>query len=993
MKKGVRIILIFILIFQLTGSAGWPAVMEGGLAANALFEIGLHYYNQGKYADAIHELNKVLLIYPAHQSAKENIELIQIEHIAVVGKEGFPPIAATLPPRERPLIPEEKLPPIKEGIAPPIKIPREEAVERSLDEWQIKIKPTEVPEIQPVPEEMLLPEPEMIGMPLPKRIGEIGLFINEQEVDLESPIIIEEEKVFVPLYDIAKALNFGVIDLGEGEFRLISPEGVSQEVHAVFIKGIPTLSQEDLEEYFAVKSGYEPAEKAFFVFSKTPPKFQTYLVKSEKKEPAEAEEELVSDEERALQPPPYIPKAAQPDVDMTGWISYLNRDYHLYSTYHSQNFQLQGRLYDYHIKYHTHWKDIRGKVDHDYTHFSLGHDDMSLKLFDQAVYLRNVRNQSDSFEGINFTKKWSPVNRTSFLGGDIENYAYGTSGSVKYQGQILGIEQEYKPREWWDSKGALFYIQNHAEPDALTGTTSYPRRNLVYFLDNKFQISDELSLSNQLAQCNYNPDNASDETINDIDWRLGSEWYHPRGRMKFDYEFVGDEYASLGNPLSYQDYKGWNLYTDYKMTDAWRLSGILSRYQNNVDDSPDKTTSKSQAFSLFSSHQILKDQSISLGFSRFDSDSSGPTTDINSQTDLYRIDYFRPFLLNTSLFLNYQYITMDSDGGSDHLTHSQGIGLVKSFGRGSSWHIHQDIAKTVYEDDPNTLDYNSSFNLYYVFNPRMRMNFNSTYTRSKIKGNESSKRLRGSTNLSYQVNPDTRLNLEYAVNTYDPDAESGWPEDWSIMFYIRQGFGIKTPPNFGELRGKVILDLNANDKIDPGEPGVEGAGLKLEDRRRVRTDKEGGFRFAYVTPGIQKVVLDLADLPLEWTSKALEKEVEVRPRREAEVTFLLIKASSIRGRLFIDANNDRIFQAEEEPLDDITVLLLPDEKSSHTDSEGNFRFDYLIPGNYTIKIYSETLPKGCRVVSDEEREFKLKSGQQIKDCNFSLQWEMPIQKF
>ena len=72
---------------------------------------------------------------------------------------------------------------------------------------------------------------------------------------------------------------------------MISPEGVSQEVRAVFIKGIPTLSQEDLEEYFAVTSGYEPEKKAFFVFSKTPPKFHTYLVKSEKKEPVESEEE------------------------------------------------------------------------------------------------------------------------------------------------------------------------------------------------------------------------------------------------------------------------------------------------------------------------------------------------------------------------------------------------------------------------------------------------------------------------------------------------------------------------------------------------------------------------------------------------------------------------------------------------------------------------------------------------------------------------------
>ena len=213
------------------------------------------------------------------------------------------------------------------------------------------------------------------------------------------------------------------------------------------------------------------------------------------------------------------------------------------------------------------------------------------------------------------------------------------------------------------------------------------------------------------------------------------------------------------------------------------------------------------------------------------------------------------------------------------------------------------------------------------------------------------------------------------------------------MVYLQHSFDISSPPNFGTIKGRVILDLNANGKFDLNEPGIKGAKLRLEDGRESRTDQDGYFSFAYVSPHMQRLYIDLEDLPLELTCRELEKEICVSPRKETEVDFLLIKSATVKGRVFIDDNNDLVFQNNEEPIGAITILLQPGEQFRRTNQDGDFRFDYLLPGRYTIKIYSQDLPVGCGIVSSEEIELDLVAGQDIEDIDFVLEWESPIEKF
>jgi hypothetical protein len=202
------------------------------------------------------------------------------------------------------------------------------------------------------------------------------------------------------------------------------------------------------------------------------------------------------------------------------------------------------------------------------------------------------------------------------------------------------------------------------------------------------------------------------------------------------------------------------------------------------------------------------------------------------------------------------------------------------------------------------------------------------------------------------------------------------------MAYISQNFGLSTPPNFGIIEGWVFRDINANDKFDRDEPGAEGVTLYLEDKRETVTDSQGYFKFPKVVPGTQKIHLDLGSLSSELTAKDTEKQIKVKAWKEGIVTFALVRASSIKGRVFIDENSDLVFQDTEEPLEDVAIILLPGEQIRRTNAEGDFKFDNLLPGKYKVRIKSEDIPVGYELVSNEEIELELSAGKEIKDINF-----------
>jgi hypothetical protein len=489
------------------------------------------------------------------------------------------------------------------------------------------------------------------------------------------------------------------------------------------------------------------------------------------------------------------------------------------------------------------------------------------------------------------------------------------------------------------------------------------------------------------AHCLYSHDYAPDSmSIQDWDWRIGANTNKPQYNLGFAYERVGNDYVSIGNPGIYQDYQGWDLYGGWRPSDRWSIFSNVSRYHDNVSNDPGQITTYATNYGLSSAYRITADQSVNLMYNYFVSDPQGPAAGPNSASSVYRVDYFLPLFYKIRGSVNYAFTHSVSGGTSDYDASSIGGTLFRSFGPGSSLYLSQQVTNTLYQYQPDSHDYTTTLNFYYAINPLVTTYFNASYARNDTDEARSSNQVAGASGVKYNIFPDTYLNFEYDINSYDLRTEKDrWPKNWSMIFYVSQGFQFKTPPNFGMLEGRVFQDLNDNGRLDAGEPGVEGALLYLDDRREATTDAQGHFKFNYMNPIAQKVYLDLATVPPEWMTAQTEQWVQVKPRRAANAIFALRKAADIKGRVFVDQNSDGRFQDTEEPLENVILKLTPGDRITQTNADGEFKFESLAPGAYTVTISPDGIPTGYEVVSKSETKVDLAAGAQVHDVNFTLQ--------
>lgn len=127
--------------------------------------------------------------------------------------------------------------------------------------------------------------------------------------------------------------------------------------------------------------------------------------------------------------------------------------------------------------------------------------------------------------------------------------------------------------------------------------------------------------------------------------------------------------------------------------------------------------------------------------------------------------------------------------------------------------------------------------------------------------------------------PDIAINTGYVDGYYHTtDPETGEPYvlysadgPATATIYIGGGFlGERTV-----LIGRVFDDRNANCYQDPGEPGISGARVLIEDGSFAITDSYGLYHLIGIRPGLHLVRLDEGSLPTGC--RARDRSVTVRP--------------------------------------------------------------------------------------------------------------------
>jgi hypothetical protein len=167
----------------------------------------------------------------------------------------------------------------------------------------------------------------------------------------------------------------------------------------------------------------------------------------------------------------------------------------------------------------------------------------------------------------------------------------------------------------------------------------------------------------------------------------------------------------------------------------------------------------------------------------------------------------------------------------------------------------------------------------------------------------------------------------------------------------------------GSFEGRVYQDTDLNGRFDAGvDKPQAGVKVRIDGNRYVVSDDNGQYRFESITAGDHRVYLDLlsirADLTLLDDANA---DSMLLPGRSQTVDFRLVRTGRVTGRVWLDANENGVFDTGELTLGD--VLIQCAGKDTLTDNDGYFVIGDLPPGEHKINIDAGSIPAKTQVAS------------------------------
>jgi hypothetical protein len=186
----------------------------------------------------------------------------------------------------------------------------------------------------------------------------------------------------------------------------------------------------------------------------------------------------------------------------------------------------------------------------------------------------------------------------------------------------------------------------------------------------------------------------------------------------------------------------------------------------------------------------------------------------------------------------------------------------------------------------------------------------------------------------------------------------------------------------GNIGNELVMQYNS--LTENGE-GIRISAPRIEDRRRATVsfnNIQGNMRadLVFLTPGTE----DTLNARFNWWGSATTQQMNAGPypknidgiidRMDADSLGFVdyfnwlhdsvqSDRGSIAGRVFDDENGNCVMDSSEAALSDRVILLLPDSLYGTSDSRGDYRFDLLQPGTYSLRVlpvayWTPTCPPG-----------------------------------
>ena len=224
---------------------------------------------------------------------------------------------------------------------------------------------------------------------------------------------------------------------------------------------------------------------------------------------------------------------------------------------------------------------------------------------------------------------------------------------------------------------------------------------------------------------------------------------------------------------------------------------------------------------------------------------------------------------------------------------------------------------------------------------------------------------------TYTVQVDKTGKLADKEQTEDP---SGKADSRSQVITFTRPDPDVTNVNFGytglyTISGTVYYDKDRSETLNNSEPGFNGITVNLLDKDgkvvgTTTTDKDGKYSFAKLPAGKYTVKVvkdgDLTDLEQtedpDATKDSTSGVVQVNHDNPSveNVNFGYVANNTITGTVYRDDNRDKMINGDEPGLERVSVQLLDEDgkvlQTLDTDADGNYAFQHLPDGKYTVKV-------------------------------------------
>lgn len=164
--------------------------------------------------------------------------------------------------------------------------------------------------------------------------------------------------------------------------------------------------------------------------------------------------------------------------------------------------------------------------------------------------------------------------------------------------------------------------------------------------------------------------------------------------------------------------------------------------------------------------------------------------------------------------------------------------------------------------------------------------------------------------------------------------------------------------------GLVFIDTNNNKQHDAGEKLIAGATVVLTGAGgtyTATTDANGAYSIADIKPGDYTVTVTLPDqYKNDVDSLVYTTTDQIRGGDRITVDYFIggktvaqAATGALTGRIYIDANKNKVFDTGETPLAGTKIVLKHadgTEYSAVADAEGKYSFERLPVGKYTVTV-------------------------------------------